>query len=136
MGEDAGEYMPYIDHNLICPGERGTIRILPILLGATVILSLGIYDSSKKEKLRKELYQKAETIAVNYFGDKQPPLTEEERKAWHKDMFYASESPYSLLGGPNKQVPSLEEVIEDGPTMKQLEHFLNEYENISNNNNF
>jgi hypothetical protein len=54
-------------------------RYLPYFLSASVLFLSG--DSCKDRNLRD-----AEIIATEIYGDKQAPLTEQEKEMWREDM--------------------------------------------------
>ena len=56
------------------------------------------------------LYNKAETLAIEKFGDKKVPLTEAEREEWYKKMGVTGTAKFGY-----------------NPSRTQLENFINDY---------
>jgi hypothetical protein len=59
-------------------------ELLPII--GLIALASSIATCSLNNYKYKRVYRQAETLAVQRYGDKQPPFTEEEKTQWYKDM--------------------------------------------------
>ncbi len=66
--------------------ETPDLKYLLYIIPIAIALSIPLFIKSREENNYRNLYRKAKEYAIQTYGDKQPPLTRNERTQWYENI--------------------------------------------------